>query len=71
MFFNHLDAELEKINRFYVTKEAEFVAQAIRLEKQLLALIEVKQALTRQNLRMQTFSFTNSSEAGESILHFK
>lgn len=64
VFFNHLDAELEKINRFYNTKEAEFVAQAIRLEKQLLALFQVQQSLARQNLKMQTFSFTNSPEHG-------
>jgi hypothetical protein len=61
-FFNHLGAELEKINRFYKTKEAEYVAQAIRLEKQLLALIEVQEALARQNLKMQTFSFAKSPE---------
>ncbi|KAG0558028.1 hypothetical protein KC19_11G174000, partial [Ceratodon purpureus] len=62
VFFNHLDAELEKINRFYKTKEAEFVAQGIRLEKQLLALFEVQEALARQNLKMQTFSFAKSPE---------
>jgi len=67
VFFNHLDAELEKINRFYKTKETEFVAQAIRLEKQLLALFEVRQALARQNLKMQTFSFTNPPELDRDV----
>lgn len=62
VFFNHLDAELEKINSFYETKEAEYVAQAIRLEKQLLALFEVQEALARQNLNMQTFSYAKSPE---------
>ena len=62
VFFNHLDAELEKINRFYKTKETEYVVHATRLEKQLLALFEVRDALTRQNLKMQTFSFTKSPE---------
>jgi hypothetical protein len=44
-FFNHLDAQLNKINRFYKLKETEYIAQARRLERQLLALFEVQEAL--------------------------
>ena len=62
VFFDHLDAELKKINHFYNNKEAEYVAQANRLEKQLLALFKVQEALARQNLKMQTFSFAKSPE---------
>lgn len=62
IFFNRLDAELEKINHFYRTKEAEYVARAMRLEKQLLALFEVREALARQSLKMRTFSFTKSQD---------
>lgn len=60
IFFNHLDSELEKIDRFYKIKEAEYIARAGRLEKQLLAFFEVHEALARQNLKLQTFSFIKS-----------
>lgn len=56
IFFNHLDGELEKINRFYKAKEAEYVSRAVRLERQLLALFQVQEALARQNLKMRTSS---------------
>jgi hypothetical protein len=45
IFFNHLDAQLNKINRFYKLNETEYIAQARRLERQLLALFEVQEAL--------------------------
>ncbi|KAG0563848.1 hypothetical protein KC19_8G064200 [Ceratodon purpureus] len=57
VFFNRLDAELEKINRFYKAKEGEYISRAVRLERQLLALFQVQEALARQNLKMRTSSF--------------
>lgn len=60
IFFNHLDGELEKINRFYKAKESEYVSRAIRLEKQLLALFQVQEALARQSLKMRTYSFNRT-----------
>lgn len=49
-FFRRLDIQLNKVNRFYKKKEAEYVTQAGRLEKQMLALIEMQEALARQGL---------------------
>jgi hypothetical protein len=73
MFFNHLDAQLNKINRFYKLKETEYIAQARRLERQLLALFHVQEALARQNLILQSSSKSsgevnsNSSSDEESV----
>nr|XP_024403762.1 phosphate transporter PHO1-like [Physcomitrium patens] len=73
IFFNHLDSELEKIDRFYKIKEAEYIARAGRLEKQLLAFFEVHEALARQNLKLQTFSFIKSKggDADSSVFGYE
>lgn len=55
IFFNRLDTELSKINRFYSMKEAEYIAQATRLENQLLSLFEVQEALARQSVKMGAY----------------
>lgn len=55
IFFNRLDAELSKINRFYSMKEAECIAQATRLENQLLNLFEVQEDLARQSVKMGAY----------------
>jgi SPX domain protein involved in polyphosphate accumulation len=65
IFFNRLDSELEKINRFYRAKEAEFIARAVRLERQLLALFQVQEALARRNLKMRTSSFSKAPNYSE------
>lgn len=67
IFFNHLDGELEKINSFYKAKESEYVARAIRLEKQLLALFQVQEALARQNLKMRASSFNQSHQFSQEL----
>ncbi|CAK9274631.1 unnamed protein product [Sphagnum jensenii] len=67
MFFNHLDAQLNKINRFYKLKETEYIAQARRLEKQLLALFEVQEALVaRQTSLLSSQSSSNSTDSNSS-----
>lgn len=55
-FFTRLDEQLNKIDTFYKAKEAEYVAQAIRLEKQLLLLFDIQESLARQSLKLQTSS---------------
>ncbi|CAK9274625.1 unnamed protein product [Sphagnum jensenii] len=67
MFFNHLDAQLNKINRFYKLKETEYIAQARRLEKQLLALFEVQEALVaRQTSLLSSQSSSKSTDSNSS-----
>ncbi|CAM6021947.1 unnamed protein product [Sphagnum balticum] len=65
-FFNRLDAQLNKINRFYKLKETEYTAQARRLERQLLALFHVQEALARQNLILQSSSKSSGEENSNS-----
>jgi hypothetical protein len=65
-FFNRLDAQLNKINRFYKLKETEYIAQARRLERQLLALFHVQEALARQNLILQNSSKSSGEENSNS-----
>jgi len=43
--FSSLDAELNKVNTFYKTKEEEFLQRGLLLDKQMFALIEVKNLL--------------------------
>ncbi len=63
IFFNHLDAQLNKINRFYKLKETEYIAQARRLERQLLALFEVQEALVaRQSSLLSLQSSSKSTD---------
>ena len=49
-FFVRLDAQLTKVNKFYKKKEAENIARAGALEKQMLSLIYLQEALARQGL---------------------
>lgn len=41
-FFKRLDAQLNKVNKFYKMKEEQYVARAKRLEQQLLTLFQVQ-----------------------------
>ncbi|CAM6075761.1 unnamed protein product [Sphagnum tenellum] len=67
VFFNHLDAQLNKINRFYKLKETEYIAQARRLERQLLALFEVQEALVaRQTSLLSSQSSSKSTDSHSS-----
>ncbi|CAK9228659.1 unnamed protein product [Sphagnum troendelagicum] len=65
-FFNRLDAQLNKINRFYKLKETEYIAQARHLERQLLALFHVQEALARQKLILQSSSKSSGEENSNS-----
>lgn len=49
-FFARPDAQLTKVNKFYKKKEAEIIARASDLEKQMLALINSQEARARQDL---------------------
>ncbi|KAG0627990.1 hypothetical protein M758_2G242000 [Ceratodon purpureus] len=49
-FFARLDAQLTKVNKFYKKKEAENIARAGALEKQMLSLIHLQETLARQGL---------------------
>ena len=77
IFFNRLDAELSKINRFYSMKEAEYIAQATRLENQLLNLFEVQESLARQSVKMGAYikklpdqHGINADSSGDEELNF-
>lgn len=78
MFFESLDEELDKVNQFYRTKEAEFVERGELLNKQLQTLLDLKQILadrrrknfqSRSNsgrlLRSLSSSVRNSDFSGE------
>lgn len=47
-FFNCLDAQLNKVNQFYKTKEKEFLERGESLKKQMEILIELRAALKRR-----------------------
>ncbi|CAM6047743.1 unnamed protein product [Sphagnum compactum] len=67
MFFNHLDAQLNKINRFYKLKETEYIAQARSLERQLFALFELQEALVaRQSSLLSLQSSSKSTDIDSS-----
>ncbi|CAM6021946.1 unnamed protein product [Sphagnum balticum] len=66
-FFNHLDAQLNKINRFYKLKETEYIAHARRLERQLLALFQVQEGLVaRQSSLLSLQSSSKSTDIDSS-----
>ncbi|XVF62823.1 hypothetical protein PTKIN_Ptkin09bG0039500 [Pterospermum kingtungense] len=46
VFFERLDEELNKVNRFYKSKESEFVERGEILNKQLQILLDLKQILS-------------------------
>lgn len=46
-FFKRLDAQLNKVNRFYKMKEEQYVARAKRLEQQLLTLFQFQEEHAR------------------------
>ena len=49
-FFDRLDAQLTKINKFYKRKEGEYIARAGLLEKQMLALLQLEEDMARRGL---------------------
>ncbi|KAL6909816.1 hypothetical protein ACP4OV_001475 [Aristida adscensionis] len=49
-FFERLDQQLNKVNRFYEKKEAEFLERGESLRRQLQILVELKAAVTEQQL---------------------
>lgn len=71
-FFARLDAQLNKVNRFYKKKEAENIARAGALEKQLVYLINSQEVLAREGLDydyryMTMASSSNSGNNGDRI----
>ncbi|KAL5723498.1 Phosphate transporter PHO1 1 [Ranunculus cassubicifolius] len=59
-FFSLLDHELNKVNQFYKTKEAEFMNRGESLKKQMEILIELRTTLKKQ--RKQTSSEPETKE---------
>lgn len=49
-FFARLDAQLNKIDKFFKKKEGEYIARAGVLERQMLALINLEEDIARQGL---------------------
>lgn len=47
-FFQRLDQQLNKVNRFYERKEGEFLERGESLRRQLQILVELKAAVTQQ-----------------------
>ena len=47
-FFQRLDQQLNKVNRFYERKEGEFLERDESLRRQLQILIDLKAAVTQQ-----------------------
>ena len=47
-FFQRLDQQLNKVNRFYERKEGEFLERGESLRRQLQILIDLKAAVTQQ-----------------------
>ncbi|KAL3506166.1 hypothetical protein ACH5RR_031548 [Cinchona calisaya] len=59
MFFDRLDEELDKVNKFYEAKETEFLERGEILNKQLQILLELQQVLNdrrRKNLSSRSSS---------------
>ena len=73
-FFARLDAQLTKVNKFYKKKEAENIARAGALEKQMLSLIHLQETLARQGLDYAPTDFptVDNSDANDADeLHSK
>lgn len=49
-FFVRLDAQLTEVNKFFRSKEAEYIDRARVLEKQMLALINLEEEMARRGL---------------------
>ncbi|XP_074571359.1 phosphate transporter PHO1 homolog 1-like [Curcuma longa] len=63
-FFARLDLQLNKVNKFYCTKEKEFLERGESLKKQMEILLELKAALKNQRGRI---SSTNDAKDDSSI----
>ena len=51
VFFQRLDEQLNKVNRFYERKEREFLERGESLRRQLQILVELKAAVTEARRR--------------------
>lgn len=69
-FFEKLDKELEKVNRFYEAKEADFVERGEVLEKQLQILIDLKRILHDRRQRFRKTLNSSSSDVEDSVSNF-
>lgn len=58
-FFDGLNEELDKVNKFYVARETEFLERGEILNKQLQILIDLKQVL--HDRRRKTLSLRSNS----------
>ncbi|XP_062232938.1 phosphate transporter PHO1-3-like [Phragmites australis] len=74
-FFERLDQQLNKVNRFYERKEGEFLERGESLRRQLQILVELKAAVTEQQRARQCGGSSAGSADAEdtsvscSILH--
>lgn len=56
MFFERLDEELEKVNKFYEARETEFLERGEILNKQLQILLDLKQVLSGRRRKLSSRS---------------
>lgn len=61
MFFARLDEELNKVNQFHKSKEAEFLGRGEILKKQLDILAELKQIQSDRKKRSLSGSISHRS----------
>ncbi|KAL0927597.1 hypothetical protein M5K25_001783 [Dendrobium thyrsiflorum] len=61
-FFNKLEKELEKVNKFYETKEREFCERGEALNKQLQILLDLKKILDEHYRRRQQSRCSSPSQ---------
>lgn len=64
-FFTCLDNQLNKVNQFYTSKENEFVERGELMKKQMEILIQLKDALKKQQQQNASID-TKSGEADSS-----
>ncbi|CAI9118133.1 OLC1v1019657C1 [Oldenlandia corymbosa var. corymbosa] len=65
-FFDRLNEELDKVNKFYAAKEAEFLERGEILNKQLQILVDLKQVLYDRGLRTKSMSSSTTSRMSRS-----
>ncbi|CAH1453057.1 unnamed protein product [Lactuca virosa] len=67
VFFEKLDEELDKVNRFYTNKESEFLERGEMLNKQLQILFDLQQVLGCRRQSSGRFNFSRSATSSRLI----